>query len=127
MFTILKSIKSFKFAFRGLFLLYRDEHNIRIHLFIAILTIILGFVIKISMNEWLLVILCIGLVLTAEAMNSAVEKLVDKISPVQDTQAGIIKDLAAAGVLLAAIAAAAIGFIIFIPKLALIFHHHCIF
>src|SRR4030043_1251462 len=115
--TILKSTRSFKYAFRGLYFLFKVEHNISIHTFIAVVTVILGFVIKISVNEWLLMILCIGLVFTAEAMNSAIEKMVDKISPGQDVQAGMIKDLAAAGVLLAAIAAATTGFIIFIPKL----------
>lgn len=90
----------------------------RIHTLIAILTVILGFVIKISVNEWLLVILCIGLVLTSEALNAAIEKLVDKISPQKDARAGLIKDIAAAGVLLAAVAAAAIGLIIFVPKIS---------
>ena len=117
MYAILKSIRSFRYAFRGLSFLYKKENNMRIHTLIAILTVILGFVIGISLNEWLMVILCIGMVLTSEALNSAIKKLVDKISPRKDVQAGLIKDLAAAGVLLAAIAAATVGLIIFVPKL----------
>ncbi|MBN2213787.1 MAG: diacylglycerol kinase family protein [Bacteroidales bacterium] len=117
MLTILKSIKSFRYAFRGLSFLLKKEHHIRVHTFIAAITVILGFIIKISLIEWLIIILCTGMVLMAEAINSAIEKLVDMVSPRQDFRAGLIKDLTASGVLLAAIAAAIIGSIIFIPKI----------
>ena len=117
MYTIIKSMKSFKYAFRGLYLLYKHEHNIRIHLVASVVAIGLGFVLKITTFQWYLIILCIGFVLTAEAMNSAIEKLVDHISPEENEWAGRIKDLSAAGVLLAALGAAIVGVIIFIPKL----------
>ena len=72
---------------------------------------------KISLIEWALIIICIGLVFSAEAFNSAVERLVDLISPEQNHLAGVIKDLAAGAVLITAVAAFAVGIIIFIPKL----------
>jgi diacylglycerol kinase len=81
------------------------------------LKIVLGLLLNLHATEWSLVLLAIGLVLMAEAMNSAIEKIVDRISPEKNDWAGRIKDLSAAGVLLAAFSAAMIGLIIFIPKL----------
>ena len=115
--TIKKSIGSFKYAFKGLYVLFRNEHNIRVDAFAAVLVTGLGFIVNLSGQEWAVIALCIGLVFTAEAVNSAIERMVDKVSPEQNDLAGVIKDLAAGAVLLAAIAAAAAGLIIFIPKL----------
>lgn len=115
-FSIRKRIQSFKYAFNGIRLLFR-EHNPRIHVAAAALAIILGFSFRISIIEWIIVILLIGLVLAAEAVNSAIERLADRISLEKDPLLGEAKDLAAGAVLFCAIAAAAIGAIIFIPKL----------
>lgn len=114
---ILKMIRSFKFAFQGLKKLFLNENNAKFHFLAAILVIIAGLFFKVSANEWIFLIFAIGLVFGSEAFNTAIEKLCDKISPQKDPVIGQIKDLAAAGVLIFAIAAVIIGLIIFLPKI----------
>lgn len=110
-------IRSFKFAFQGLKMLFLIENNAKFHLMAAILVIITGLYFKVSANEWIFLIFAIGLVFGSEAFNTAIEKLCDKISPQKDPVIGHIKDLAAAGVLFFAISAAMVGLIIFLPKI----------
>lgn len=93
------------------------ERNFRIDIVCAIITIILGFVCQISAFEWLVVVACFGLVLGGEALNSALEYIVDLASPDYHVLAGKAKDCAAGAVLLFAVASFVIGCIIFIPKL----------
>lgn len=81
------------------------------------LVIVFGFFLRINTVEWLLLIFCFGFVLTAEVFNSVVEVLTDIASPEKNSKAGLVKDMAAGGVLISAITAAIIGLIIFIPKL----------
>ncbi len=109
--------KSFVYAFAGLRWFFKHEHNARIHGVAAILVIIISFVLKISRLEFMAVLLAIALVLVAEMINSAIEKMLDHLSPVIHPAVKIIKDLAAAAVLVAAIVAVVIGLIIFIPKI----------
>ena len=116
-FSIKKVLRSFRFAFRGVGVLFREEHNAWVHLFATILVIAAGFIFQISQIEWALVAFAIGLVFAAEILNSALERLCDIVQPEQDKRIGDIKDLCAAGVLLCALAAAAIGLIIFLPKI----------
>jgi len=116
-FSIKKRAQSFGFAFNGIVQTMRNEHNFRIHLAILLLVIVFGFALKVSTNEWLVIILCFGTVLSAEIFNSAIENLTDLISPDQNPKAGLAKDMAAAAVLVSAIAAAIAGLIIFVPKL----------
>ena len=116
-FSIKKVLRSFRFAFRGVGVLFREEHNAWVHLFATILVIAAGFIFQISRIEWALVAFAIGLVFAAEILNSALERLCDIVQPEQDKRIGDIKDLCAAGVLLCALAAAAIGLIIFLPKI----------
>lgn len=98
------------------------ERNFRIDIVFAIVTIALGLLCQISAIEWLIVIVCFGLVLGGEAFNSALEAIVDLASPDYHALAGKAKDCAAGAVLLFAVASFVIGCIIFIPKLlALIF------
>ncbi len=110
-------ILSFAFAFRGIWQVIKHEANIKIHTLAAVVVIVLGIVLQISTIEWLIVILTIGVVMSAEIFNSAIEKLVDIAHPEQNKKAGLIKDMAAGAVLVLAFAAAVIGFIIFIPKI----------
>jgi diacylglycerol kinase (ATP) len=117
-FSLVSRLRSFKFAFKGVFLLFKNEHNAWIHALAAIVAISFGFYFKITQNEWIAVIFLIGFVFSAEAFNSAIEKLVDKISPEYNETAGNIKDLAAGAVLFAAIAAAIAGIVIFAPYFA---------
>ena len=95
----------------------RDQHNFWVQCVVAITVIIFGLLLKISTAEWLFISLSIGFVLAAEVFNSAIEKLVDLVSPDFNERAGLIKDMAAGAVLIAAITSAIIGLIIFIPRI----------
>lgn len=106
---------SFKFAWKGIILLLQNEQNAWIHFLASLLVILLGFYFSISTTEWIACIICIAMVFTAEGFNTAVENLVDLVSPDQHPLAGKVKDLAAGAVLIAAIGAAIVGCIIFLP------------
>lgn len=111
-----KRIASFKYAFNGIGLLFRNEHNAWIHAAFTVGVTIAGFGFGLSATEWIAVAFAIGSVLAAEAFNSAIEALADHVSPERHEQIKRTKDLAAGAVLLTAIAAATVGLIIFIPK-----------
>ena len=116
-FLINKRIESFGFAFNGLRILIREEHNARIHLFIAIFVVVVGFILKISVTEWIAIILVIGFVSTLEIVNSSIENIADFISPEKHEIVKKIKDLSAGSVLVSSITALIIGLIIFLPKI----------
>ena len=116
-FELNKRIGSFKYAFAGIRNLILTEHNSRIHLFAGFIAILAGFLLRIDVVGWITVIFAIGLVFTAELINSALEKLVDLISPEHNELAGKIKDFAAAAVLFSALTALAGGLIVFLPRL----------
>lgn len=116
-FSLRARLRSFVYAGRGVGLLVRGEHNAWIHLVATVLVVAAGFMLRIERWEWVAITICIGLVLMAEALNSAVEKLCDFLCPEHDVHIGAVKDLAAAGVLFAAVAAAAAGLVIFIPRI----------
>jgi len=109
-------IKSLKYAFKGLWLLLSTEHSIMVQTAIAILVTLLGWWLDISGTEWILQILAIGLVLVAESLNTAIEKICDFIHPDYDERIGFIKDISAGAVTFAAITAIITGFIIYLPK-----------
>ena len=112
-----RRLDSFKYAFKGVGELFRSQPNAKIHLVFAFLAILAGFYFQISLCEWCIIILCICAVLTAEALNTALEYLTDLVSPEYHVLAGKAKDVAAAAVLFTAIAALICGLIIFIPKI----------
>jgi diacylglycerol kinase (ATP) len=114
---IQQRIASFKFAFKGIGYMFCTQKNAFIHMLAAILAMILGYLFKIEILEWCLIIFAIGLVIMAELFNTAVEFLTDLISPEWNEKVGKAKDIAAGAVLIAAISAALIGLIIFIPKI----------
>ena len=116
-FSIKKRLESFKYAFNGLKLLLKVEHNSRIHLFVTICVVIAGFLFGISLLEWMLIVFAIGFVFSMEIINSSIEKLADFVSPAKHETIKIVKDMAAAAVLVSAITAAIIGLIIFVPKI----------
>ena len=107
--------KAFVYAWQGFKALLRYEHNARIHLVAAVLAICAGVIFGISAIEWCVVVMCIGLVIAAEALNSAVEALADKISPDYDPLIGRAKDLGATAVTLLALVAAVVGCIVYLP------------
>lgn len=112
-----KRIESFGHAFRGFGTLVRTQPNAKIHLAITVSVIALGMILKVSTLEWAVLALASGLVWAAEAINTAVEFLADRVSPEKHELIGRAKDTAAAGVLAAAIAAAAAGLLIFLPHI----------
>ena len=116
-FSLKKRIESFKYAFAGLRRLFEKEHNAWIHAIAAVLAIALSYILHISAGEWIAVVIVIGMVFSAEIINSSIEGIADFISPQKDIRIRNIKDLGAAAVLVNAISAAVVGCIIFIPKL----------
>ena len=116
-FSIKQRLQSFQHAFRGLINLFKYEHNSRIHLVASIIAIIAGVLLKITSAEWLIIILVIGLVFITELINTAIERLADKVQPEFDPNIKQVKDYAAAAVLVASIVAVVAGGIIFIPKI----------
>ncbi len=116
-FSLSDRIKSFRYAISGLRVLFKEEHNARVHLAITFLVIILGVFFGLSVTEWVVIVLTIGFVLVTEILNTAIEDIADFISPQRDVRIKRIKDLGAAAVLLSAVTAVVIGGIIFLPKL----------
>ena len=110
-------MRSFYYAFRGLLILFRSQKNARIHLFFFLLAICYGFLFKINAIEWSIILLCSGLVIAAEAVNTSIERLADSVHPEHHAGIGESKDIAASAVLITAIAALILGLIIFIPKI----------
>lgn len=119
--NIRKAIRSFRYAGMGIYSLFRYENNARIHLIACCLVIIAGITLHISLTEWCLIVVLIGLVWSAEAINTAIEKLADVVSPDYHSAIKDVKDLAAAGVLILAISAVIVGSLIFIPKILAFF------
>lgn len=114
-FNLKKRLKSFTYAGKGIASFVCKEHNAWIHITAIVVVTIAGFYFGITKTEWIAVALCFGLVLSAEAFNSAIERVVDLASPERHPLAGDAKDIAAGAVLICAIAAAIVGGIIFIP------------
>lgn len=115
-----KFLMSFVYAFKGLKHAFSTQRNFRVHLLIAILVVVAGILLKINSMEWLAIIIMMAIVFSAELFNTAIEGLVDLISPNYNKKAGIIKDSAAAAVLSTAIAAVILGICIFAPKIILL-------
>ena len=109
-------LKSMGFAFHGARKLLTTEHSVMVQICIGFATIVAGFYFNISQTEWLFQTLAIGLVLSIEGLNTAVEKVADFIHPEFHERIGFIKDIAAGAVFFAALTALAIGLIIYIPK-----------
>lgn len=109
-------LKSMGFALKGAIKLATTEHSVMVQSSIAVLLVIAGFYFEISREEWMFQTLAIGLVLSIEGLNTAVEKVADFIHPEFHEKIGFIKDIAAGAVFFAAMTAIVIGCIIYIPK-----------
>jgi diacylglycerol kinase (ATP) len=116
-FSLSKRLQSFKYAFTGIVFFFKQEHNARIHLLATITVIVLSVILSVSKPEVVALILSVGFVWASEIFNTAIEKIMDFISPEKNDKVKLIKDLSAAAVLIAAITALATGCIVFIPKL----------
>ena len=110
-----RRIKSFGYASKGIASLIKKEHNAWIHCTAVVVVTLAGFYFGITPTEWCIVVICFGMVLAAEGFNTAIERLVDLVSPDYHPIAGDVKDVAAGAVLICAIAAAVVGMIVFIP------------
>lgn len=119
-FSIVARIKSSTHAFRGLGIVIKTTHNFWGHLFFGLLAVYLGFLLNISITEWLFIILAIALVLITETLNTAFEIDIDLTSPEFHPYARDTKDIAAGAVLLSVIFACIIGLIVFLPKVLLL-------
>ncbi|CAL2083751.1 diacylglycerol kinase family protein [Tenacibaculum dicentrarchi] len=110
-------LRSLTFAFKGIYLLSTTEDSIKTQLFLGFIATSLGFYFNISITQWLIQCLVIGIVLVAEALNTAVEKIADFIHPDYHEKIGFIKDIAAGSPAFAAITALIVAGIIYIPKI----------
>ena len=110
-------INSFRFALAGMHYILRTQPNTWIHAAISLAVIALGFWLNIPPLSWALIIVSMGMVWMAECLNTALEILIDLVSAQQHPLAKISKDVAAAGVLLAALAAVGVGLLVFGPSL----------
>jgi len=112
-----KFLKGFYFAFEGMRYSFSTQLNFRVHCFVAVLITGLGFYLGLSTAEWLWIITAMALVLMAELANTAIETLVDLVSPEFNPKAGLIKDISAAAVFIAAVMALITGILILLPKI----------
>ena len=110
-------LRSFGHGFRGLFAVAKSEQNMAIHLVASVVALGLAWHFRLTPIEWCLIIACCGAVLALECMNTAIERLADRVSTEQDPLIGKCKDAAAAAVLVAASVALVIGGIIFLPRI----------
>lgn len=114
-------LRSARHALRGIATAICEERNMALHSIAALCVGILSFVLKLSVVEWALIILCSVLVLCIELANSAYERLIDSLKPRVSVQARTIKDMLAGCVLLSSVGALAIGILIFVPKIVSLF------
>ncbi|WP_102345557.1 diacylglycerol kinase family protein [Bacillus sp. Marseille-P3661] len=112
-----KLLYSFKYAIEGLIYVIKNERNMQIHLTIACIVLFFGFIMSISKMEWLIILLLIGIVLSLETMNTAIERTVDLITDEYKPLAKLAKDVAAAAVFVFAIISVIIGIIIFLEPI----------
>ena len=114
-------LRSLKFAFKGAWLLLTTEDSIKAQFFMVVIVTVMGFFFDISNVEWMLQFLAIGIVLVAEALNTAVEKMADFVHPDFHIKIGFIKDIAAGAPTFAGIISLILAGFIYIPKINLLF------
>lgn len=110
-----KIINSFKYAFEGIVSSFKAEKNMKIHVLVMILVILVGIFFEITKLEWILCIILFGVVISAELFNTAIETVVDIVMPDKNEKAKIAKDVSAGAVLVVSIASAIVGIVIFLP------------
>jgi len=114
---LVNRLKSVGYAFKGMLVLIKTESSIKIQLSIAIAITVAGFYFNISKTEWIAQIAMIGLVMSIEGVNTAVEYIADFIHPEHHPKIGLIKDVAAGAVFIASIVATIIAGLIYLPKI----------
>ena len=111
-----KFLRGFRYAFQGLTYAFGTQINFRVHVLAACVAVVLGYYFELTTLEWIWILSAILVVLIVELLNTAIEVLVDLVSPDYHPKAGIIKDVSAGAVLLTAIFAVVVGLFIFVPK-----------
>lgn len=114
---MLNFLKGFVYAYSGLVVFFRHEKNGRILLVVAVLVVLLGLSLSVSAWEWMVLLACIGSVLSFEMINSAIEKLCNLVHPKYHPAVKVIKDISAGAVLWLSVFSAIIGVIVFLPKI----------
>ncbi|NMH85941.1 diacylglycerol kinase [Flavivirga algicola] len=114
---VVNRIKSIGYAFKGALLLLKTEASIKIQFVIALIVTLTGLYYQISLTEWMVQLLCIGMVMSIEGINTAIEAIADFIHPEHHNKIGLIKDIAAGAVFIASVFAIVVGFIIYLPKI----------
>lgn len=104
---------AFGFAFEGIAYTVRTQHNMRIHLVIALCVLVISLLLRLMPLEWAIILICIGLVLVTEMLNTAIEAIIDLVSPEYHPYAKIAKDIGAGMVVVFSALAAIIGCIVF--------------
>lgn len=120
-FSIIARARSFKYALRGIGIIFKTQHNAWVHGAAALGVVVLGLWLHISEGEWAVVLLAITSVLAAEAFNTAVEIDIDLTSPNYHPYARDSKDVASGAVLITVLGAVIVGIVVFVPKIALFF------
>jgi diacylglycerol kinase len=108
--------RSFAFAGQGVWHVVKTQRNMRVHLLAGLAAVVLGVILRIGAADWACVLTVIGLVLTAEALNTVVEALVDMYTDEFHPLAKIAKDVAAGAVLISSLAAVGVGIAVFLPR-----------
>ena len=116
-FSVKARLHSMRFAINGLKILWAEQHNARVHFAATVAVLLLALILRMPLTQYVILLLLIAIVWVAEALNSAVEYLCDKVSAEHDLLIGNAKDVAAAGVLIAATIAAFGGLFLFVPLL----------
>lgn len=116
-FDMRRFVSSFRYAFKGVQYAFNSQLNFKLHFFAALFAVVLGCILDITRYDWLWIGLAVALVIMAELFNTALEELVNLVSPAYHPLAGKVKDMASAAVLCVAVLAAIIGFVIFVPRI----------
>jgi diacylglycerol kinase len=122
MIKIRRLLKSFTYSFKGLRKIIQEEQNLKIQLIFGLIAAILGITFQVSRTEWMVLIISSTLVIFAEVLNSAVERVTDVLKPRINDYVKEIKDIMAAAVMISAISSVIIGIIVFYPYLKNILH-----
>lgn len=110
-----RKILSFKYAFSGIIVALREEPNLKFHFFVGLIVILVAMFLNISRADWIIIIFLIGFVISVELTNTAIEAVVDAFTDKEHPGAKLSKDISAGAVLVAAITAAILGIMIFLP------------
>jgi diacylglycerol kinase len=111
---------SFGYAFSGFTKAFKNEPNFRIHVMAAVLSLVAAYFLNFAAYEWLILVFAIILVIILELVNTAIETVVDMVSPKYSLKAKVVKDVSAAAVMVAAFMAVLVGIILFLPKILIL-------